>query len=93
MSYFSAADLLLPQNCDLQKWAVIACDQYTSQPEYWKNVEEFVADAPSTLHMFFPEAQLNEITEDKLSDYQKNMLVYLQDSTMCCYPNSYIYVD
>lgn len=93
MSYFSPADLLLPQNCDLQKWAVIACDQYTSQPEYWRNVEKFVADAPSTLHMFFSEAQLNEITDDKLAEYQKNMLAYLQDSTMHCYPNSYIYVE
>lgn len=93
MSYFSSADLLLPQNCDLQKWAVIACDQYTSQPEYWRSVETFVADAPSTLHMFFPEAHLHTITDDKLSAYQKNMLQYLQNNTMCTYPNSYVYVE
>lgn len=93
MNCFSPADFLLPQNSDLQKWAVIACDQYTSQPDYWKAVEAFVSTAPSTLHMFFPEAQLHTITDDKLRTYQNYMLQYLNSNTMCAYPNSYIYVE
>ena len=39
---FRPADILLPQDCDLSLWAVVACDQYTSQPEYWQRVEERV---------------------------------------------------
>ncbi len=43
---------------DLAKWAVIACDQYTSEPDYWERVAREVGDAPSTLHLIFPEAYL-----------------------------------
>ena len=43
---FRPADILLPQNCDLSLWSVVACDQYTSQPEYWQRVEERVGRAP-----------------------------------------------
>ncbi len=46
------------KNVNLQKWAVIACDQFTSQPEYWSAVEKFVGDAPSTYHLILPEAYL-----------------------------------
>ena len=42
---FSPANILLPQDCGLTKWAVVACDQYTSQPEYWERVDQFVGDA------------------------------------------------
>ena len=45
---FRPADILLPQNCDYTKWSVVACDQYTSQPEYWQRVEEYVGRSPST---------------------------------------------
>ena len=44
---FKKADILLPKNADMTKWSVIACDQYTSEPEYWKQVEEIVGDSPS----------------------------------------------
>ena len=36
------ADILLPHDCGLTKWAVVACDQYTSQPEYWERVDQYV---------------------------------------------------
>ena len=53
--------MLLPnKDIDLQKWAVIACDQYTSQPEYWKEVESFVGDVPSALKLTLPEIYLGE---------------------------------
>jgi len=52
-------DILLPsEGIDLRRWAVIACDQFTSQPEYWEKVGEFVGTAPSTLEMILPEVQL-----------------------------------
>ena len=56
---FYPADILLPKDADMTKWAVVACDQFTSQPEYWQAVEETVGDAPSTLRMILPEAKLN----------------------------------
>lgn len=53
---FNPANILLPKDgIDMEKWSVIACDQYTSQADYWKTVEEFVGDAPSTLNVVFPE--------------------------------------
>ena len=53
---FHGADILLPQKISMKKWACVACDQFSSQPEYWDRVAEFVGDAPSTYHMIFPEA-------------------------------------
>lgn len=56
---FRLPRLLLPRpGVDLAKWAVIACDQYTSEPEYWRRVEALVGDAPSTLNLVFPEVHL-----------------------------------
>ncbi len=54
----SPGGILLPEGVDLQKWAVIACDQFTSQPDYWAEVERLAADAPSMLNMIYPEAWL-----------------------------------
>ena len=48
------ADILLPASVDMTKWSVVACDQYTSQPEYWKRVADFIGDAPSTCKIVFP---------------------------------------
>ncbi len=57
----SPAHILLPRaGVDLSKWAVVACDQYTSEPEYWKSVEEIVGAAPSTLRMIYPEVYLGK---------------------------------
>lgn len=54
------ADILLPKNgIELEKWAVIACDQFTSQPEYWHEAESFVENEPSTLNLIQPEAFLS----------------------------------
>jgi len=59
-------DIILPRaGTDLAKWAVIACDQYTSEPAYWKKAADFVGNAPSTLHLIYPEVFLNEPEEDK----------------------------
>ncbi|MDK2982183.1 MAG: hypothetical protein PWQ55_2530 [Chloroflexota bacterium] len=54
-----APDVLLPaEGVDYTRWAVVACDQYTSEPQYWREVEELVGDAPSTYHLILPEAYL-----------------------------------
>ncbi len=72
-------DFYLPQaGVDLTKWAVIACDQYTSQPEYWHKVEETVGNAPSTLNMIFPEVYLEMPgADERIRRIQQTMLAYL----------------
>ena len=53
---FAVPEILLPkQGTDLKKWAVIACDQYTSEPGYWADCEKEVGEAPSTLNLVLPE--------------------------------------
>jgi Protein of unknown function (DUF1015). len=53
--------ILLPcGEVDWQRWAVLACDQYSSQPAYWKKIAEDVGDAPSTLHQIIPECYLED---------------------------------
>ena len=50
----ACADILTPKaGIDLKKWSIVACDQYTSEPEYWSRVANTVGDAPSTLHMIY----------------------------------------
>ncbi|MEX2206125.1 MAG: DUF1015 domain-containing protein [Myxococcota bacterium] len=72
-------EILLPAlSVDLSRWAVIACDQYTSQPEYWNAVAERVGDAPSTLHLILPEVWLGAKDEDaRIAAIQANMREYL----------------
>lgn len=63
---------------DLKKWAVIACDQYTSQPEYWHDVAREVGDAPSTLHLIFPEVYLGAAdSAARIGRIQQTMRDYL----------------
>ncbi|NLV50752.1 MAG: DUF1015 domain-containing protein [Clostridiales bacterium] len=73
---FGPADMLIPKS-GLEKWSVVACDQHTSEPEYWERVDEYVGDAPSTLRMMLPEHlyrrkdfyQLAEKARGKISEY------------------------
>ncbi len=72
--------ILLPQpGIDLTKWAVIACDQHTSEPEYWRKVEEFVGDSPSALNLIYPEVYLGEAdAEARIRRIRKHMARYLE---------------
>ena len=57
--YLKAGELMLPaENVYLPAWACVACDQFTSQPEYWRQVETLVGDQPSTLRLILPECDL-----------------------------------
>ena len=92
MAIFTGADILLPKNADYEKWAVIACDQFTSQPEYWDAVRKEVGDAPSTLHMILPEVLLPG-TDEQLAAIHKTMADYLEAGVFAEYKDSYIYVE
>ena len=73
--------ILLPKpDIDLHKWAVIACDQFTSEPEYWQAVADLVGDAPSTYHMILPEVYLGEPEEEnrRIQSIRQNMQDYLE---------------
>ncbi|MBI5943070.1 MAG: DUF1015 domain-containing protein [Chloroflexi bacterium] len=64
---------------DLTKWAVIACDQFTSEPEYWNEVERIVGDAPSTLNLVFPEVHLEKPgDEERIKNIQATMRKYME---------------
>jgi hypothetical protein len=68
---------------DLTKWAVIACDQFTSQPEYWKQVETIVGEAPSTLKLTFPEVYLDQPGGDeRIRTIQATMRKYMDDGIL-----------
>lgn len=73
-------DVLLPDAAvDLQRWAVVACDQYTSQPDYWQEAEQIVGDAPSTLRLTFPEVYLEDSDADsRVAGIKATMREYLQ---------------
>lgn len=75
-------NVLLPnKNIDYSKYAVLSCDQYAAQPEYWRRVKEYVGDSPSALNLILPEAWLLEGDRD----YEKRagfMKKYLSDGTL-----------
>ena len=75
---FKKADILLPKDADMHKWSVVACDQYTSEPKYWEEVENIVGDAPSTLKITLPEIYLERenVSEriQKINDEMDNLL-------------------
>lgn len=71
------ADILLPrEGIDLSKWAVVACDQFTAQPEYWQAVERIAGDAPSALRVTLPEIWLSE-AEARIPAIHRKMREYL----------------
>jgi hypothetical protein len=68
---------------DLTRWAVVACDQYTSQPEYWQEVERLVGDAPSTLRLTLPEVYLGKPGEaERVAAIQASMRSYLEQAIL-----------
>ena len=91
---FYPADIMLPKKQDMTKWAVVACDQFTSEPEYWQEVENLVGDAPSTLRMILPEAKLKDPHVDELIQrINTSMEQYIAGDIFEILPDSLIYVE
>ncbi|RME36905.1 MAG: DUF1015 domain-containing protein [Deltaproteobacteria bacterium] len=88
-------DILLPAgHVDLTRWAVIACDQYTSEPEYWRRVEDFVGDAPSTLRLIFPEVYLEAgDADDRIATINRTMERYLAEGVLQALPPGFVLLD
>lgn len=89
---FVPADILLPSKVD-EAWPVVACDQFTSQPEYWQEAEELVGEKASTLKMILPEVYLNRDTAPMIKSINATMREYLDSSLFCEYKNAMIYVE
>lgn len=89
----SIPKLLLPKpSIDYSKWAVIACDQFTSEPEYWEEVKEIVGDAPSTYHIILPEVYLGTLEEEnRIKTTQNVMSKYLKNGIFR-QNNDFVYV-
>ena len=89
-----AADILIPRkDVDLNKWAVVACDQFTSEKDYWHDVESYVADAPSTLKLIFPECYLDDGDDDRrIEDINRTMKQYVDADLFSTHRNCFFLV-
>ena len=91
---FYPADILLPREADMTKWAVVACDQFTSQPEYWQAVEDTVGEAPSTLRLILPESKLNDPNVDEhIAGINASMNEYMEKGIFKTLAGSLIYIE
>ena len=78
----------------MTKWAVVACDQYTSQPEYWQRVAEYVGRAPSALRLILPESCLEgPNVETDIMEINNTMSRYLREGRFVCHPDALFYVE
>ena len=87
-------EILLPSNNNIEKWAVVACDQYTQDKEYWKNVEEITKGNPSSLNIIFPEVYLNEENkQERIAKIKATMKDYLNSSVFAQEKKQFIYLE
>ena len=90
---FKKANILLPKNCDMTKWSVVACDQYTSEKDYWLDVEKIVGNNPSTLNLTIQEIYLaEENINERIENINNNMKQLMNENFFNEYPNSMIYL-
>lgn len=87
---FRECSVLLPHNVDYTKWAVVACDQFTSEIDYWKNLENFVGDSYSTLNLVYPEIYLNDQPEKRIEKINSNIQDYLNKGVFKSLDNGFI---
>ncbi|MCL2402259.1 MAG: DUF1015 domain-containing protein [Oscillospiraceae bacterium] len=91
---FTPTNILLPEGIDMENWSVIACDQFSSEREYWDRVRERVKNSPSTFNMIIPEAYLDEF--DEAQSAQKictAMDEYSASGFLKEVPDSFVYVE
>lgn len=90
---FTSCDILLPDIKDMSKWSVVACDQFTGEPEYWDKTKEIVGGDVSTLNLILPEVYLEDDDVDsKIAEVNKNIDKYLADGVFKELKNAMVYV-
>jgi len=91
---FTPSDILIPDGISMENWSIIACDQFSSERDYWERVSERVAGAPSTLNMIIPEAYLEETDEEKeIGKISAAMNEYISGGFLREVKDSFIYVE
>ncbi|MFH1054759.1 MAG: DUF1015 domain-containing protein [Candidatus Altiarchaeota archaeon] len=87
--------ILLPRNgVDMTKWAVVACDQYTAEEEYWQRARKFIGDAPSTLNIILPEVYLESADkEERIRNINNKMGEYVEGGVLTPQEPGFILVD
>lgn len=92
---FKAGDILIPKkNINMTKWSVVACDQYTSEPEYWNEVNNIVGNEPSTLNITLPEIYLEDNdVDERIENINKNMVKMVNEDIFDEYKDSMIYLE
>lgn len=91
---FLPADILIPTGVDLSKWSVIACDQFSSERDYWERVAATVGSSQSTLKLIVPEVYLGEVdTDQSAQSIGAAMENYLLEGLFKKYEQSYIYLE
>lgn len=94
MDIIHIPEILLPKkDIELFKWAVVACDQFTSQKDYWEELERITKGAPSTFNLIYPEVYLEENTEQRIENINKTMRKYLSDGIFDKIVDSFILVE
>ena len=94
MKTVKVENILLPKDgVDFEKWAVVACDQFTSQPEYWEKLAAYVGNAPSTLNLIFPEVYLSDNRENRIKKINENMYKYLDENVFKEIKDSFVLVE
>lgn len=94
MRVFTPADILLPRVDDMTKWSCIACDQFTAEPEYWREAERIVGSEPSTLRLMLPEAWLG--VRDSAAETRRiyaAMKDYVNRGIFRTVEDSFVYVE
>ena len=87
--YLTPANILLPKN-NFSKWSVIACDQYTSEPEYWAETERQAGKNPSALNIVLPEVYLQKDNSERIAQINKNMSVYKNSGVFDVFPDTLV---
>ncbi|MBQ6831725.1 MAG: DUF1015 domain-containing protein [Oscillospiraceae bacterium] len=93
MHPFQCANILLPKIPAMDNWAVIACDQFVSQPEYWQRVRKQVGESPSTLHLILPETDLEEDCSAAIASINETMRRYINEGLFREYAQCFLYVE
>lgn len=90
----NAANILLPKKeIDYKKFAVIACDQYTSEKEYWEELKNYVGDSISALNLILPEVYLEEDNTQKIKEINENINNYIKKDVFKEHKNCFIYTE
>lgn len=99
MNQFNELGLQLPsilipkKGIDLEKWAVVACDQFTSEKKYWEEAVEFIGKEPSTMNLIFPECYLEDPNpEERIKNINQSMNAYVKDGIFQEYKDSFFLV-